>query len=34
MTLNGEKIKNKVVVLDNIYNFVVKNIFIWCRLGS
>lgn len=31
-TLNGEITKTKVVVLNNVYNFVVEKLFFWIRL--
>jgi hypothetical protein len=30
----GGTTKIKVVVIDDIYNFAVENIFIWIRLGT
>jgi hypothetical protein len=32
-TLNGEITKTKVVVLNDVYNFVVEQFFFWIRLG-
>ena len=33
-TLDGETTKTKIVDLDDIYNFVVENLFVWIGLGS
>jgi len=34
MKLDGDKLYMKIVDLDEIYNFIVQNFFIWSHLGA
>ena len=34
MNSDGDKLYMKIVDLDEIYNFVVQNCFIWSNLGA